>query len=141
MRYFYLAAEKDLNSIYNNGITADNKGEIKIIVLKDDFLMDKTIFDMYAYEVLGLDIYCLFQILESGIRSEILDSNINHLFSDSFKVIKQETIEEKYIAPYESDVNYEGMGLVEGVLPVENPTKFTPSFKQKILEYLKALGG
>jgi hypothetical protein len=33
------------------------------------------------------------------------------------------------------------MGLVAGVFPVENQWKFTPSYKQKILEYFKALGG
>ncbi len=139
MRYFHLAPEKDLTSIYNNGITADNKGEIKIIALREDFLMDKFIFDIYAYEVLGLDIYCLFQILSDGINSEILDSQINHLFSDYFKILKQNTIKKRYITPYQSDIKYEGMGLVEGVFPVESQEKFTPDNKQKILEYLKAL--
>ena len=139
MRYFHLAPEKDLSSIYNDGITADNKGEIKIITLREDFLADKFIFDIYAYEILGLDIYCLFQISSDGINSEILDGRIDHLFSDYFKILKQDTIEKRYITPYQSDIKYEGMGLMEGVFPVESQEKFTPDYKQKILEYLKAL--
>ena len=47
---------------------------------------------------------------------------------------------EEYNPLYESDIKYEGMGLVKGILPVENPTKFTHDLKQKIPEYLKALG-
>lgn len=139
MRYFYLAPEEALNSIYSDGIKADENGEIRIITLKDDFLMDKFIFDVYAYEILELDIYCLFQILDEGIRGELSDGDINHIFSDTFKILKQETIEKKYIAPYGSEAKYEGMGLEEGVLPVENKDKFTAEYKQKILEYLNAL--
>lgn len=140
MRYFYLASEDQLSSIYTNGIKADKNGEIKIIALQEDFLMDKYIFDVYAYEVLGLDIYCLFHILPLGFKGKILDSHINHVFASVFKILKQEAIERKYIAPYQSLTNYEGMGLVEGVFPVENKDKFTPQYKQKILEYLIALG-
>ncbi len=139
MRYFYLAPDEALNSIYTNGIKADEKGEIRIIALKDDFLMDKFVFDVYAYEILNLDVYCLFQILDDGIRGELSDGDINHIFSDTFKILKQETIEKRYIAPHGSESKYEGMGLEEGVFPVENKEKFTPEFKQKILEYLNAL--
>lgn len=139
MRYFYLAPEEALNSIYTNGIKADDKGEIRIITLKDDFLMDKFIFDVYAYEVLNLEVYCLFQVLIIGIRGDLLDGDIDHTFSDAFKILKQETIEKKYIAPYRSESKYEGMGLEEGVFPVESKEKFTPAFKQKILEYMNAL--
>jgi hypothetical protein len=139
MRYFYLAPEEALNSIYSEGIKADEKGEIRIISLKDDFLMDKFIFDVYAYEVLNLDVYCLFQVLDIGIGGELSDSDIDHIFSDTFKILKQETIEKKYIAPYSSEAKYEGMGLEEGVLPVENKDKFTAEYKQKIQEYLHAL--
>jgi len=140
MRYFYLASEDQLSSIYTNGIKADKHGEIEIIALQEDFLMDKYIFDVYAYEVLGLDIYCLFHILPLGFQGEILDSKIDHIFAGSFKILKQETIERKYIAAYQSLTSYEGMGLVEGVYPVENKDKFTPEYQQKILEYLNALG-
>ncbi|HLP60678.1 MAG TPA: hypothetical protein VK186_17680 [Candidatus Deferrimicrobium sp.] len=140
MRYFYVASEDRLSSIYTSGIKADKDKEIKIIALQEDFLMDKYIFDVYAYEVLGLDVYCLFHILPLGFQGEILDSNINHIFARVFKKLIQETIERKYIAPYRSLINYEGMGLVEGVFPVENKDKFTPAYKQKILEYLIALG-
>jgi hypothetical protein len=139
VRYFYLAPDEELSSIFSSGITANDKGEINIILLKDDFLMDKFIFDVYAYDVLGLDIYCLFQVLYSGINGEITDSDIDHMFSRSFKILKQEKIERLFIAPYKSDTGYEGMGLEEGVFPVENKDKFTPQYKQKILEYLLAL--
>ncbi|MCP4215164.1 MAG: hypothetical protein GY765_10925 [bacterium] len=139
MRYFYSALEKDLSSIYHNGIKADQNGDIKIIILKEGFLMDKFLFDVYADEVLNVDIYCLFIISEKGIRSELIDRPIDHIFSGAFKILKQDHIETEYLSPYISDVNYEGMGLEPGVLPVENRDKFTPDFKQKILEYLKAL--
>jgi hypothetical protein len=140
MRYFYLASEDQLSSIYTNGIKADEHGEIPIIALNEDFLMDKYIFDVYAYEILRLDIYCLFHILPLGFQGEILDTNIDHIFAGAFKILKQESIERKYIAPYQSLTSYEGMGLVEGVFPVENKDKFTPEYQQKILEYLNALG-
>jgi hypothetical protein len=140
MRYFYLAPEDQLSSIYTTGIKADQHGEIRIITLREDFLMDKYIFDVYAYDVLGLDIYCLFHILPEGCEGEIVDSNINHIFASVFKILKQESIERKYIAPYQSLTSYEGMGLVEGVFPVENKEKFTLLYQQKILEYLKAIG-
>lgn len=139
VRYFYLAPEEELSSIFSDGITADENGEIKIILLKDDFLMDKFIFDLYAYEVLDMEIYCLFQVLYSGIAGEIMDSDIDHMFAKSFKILKQEKIDRQFIAPYKSETGYEGMGLEEGVFPVENKDKFTPQYKQKILEYLKAL--
>ena len=140
MRYFYLAPEDELSTIFTRGIKAEKNGEIKIIVLKDDFLMDKFIFDVYAYEVLKLESYCLFQILFSGIGGELSDSTGEHTFSDCFKMLKQETIERQFIAPYKSEISYEGMGYEEGVFPVENKEKFTPDYKQKILEYLTALG-
>lgn len=139
MRYFYLAPEEALNSIYSDGIKADENGEIRIITLKDDFLMDKFVFDVYAYEVLNLDVYCLFQVLDIGIRGKISGGGIDHIFSDTFKILEQDTIEKKYIAPYSSEAKYEGMGLEVGVFPVENKEKFTPEYKQKILEYLNAL--
>lgn len=139
MRYFYLAPEDELSTIFTGGIKADKNGEIKVIVLKDDFLMDKFIFDSYAYEVLGFEAYCLFQVLFSGINGELSDSDVEHPFTSCFKVLKQETIERQFIAPYKSDTSYEGMGYEEGVFPVENKDKFTPEFKQKIREYLTAL--
>ncbi|MCU0288907.1 MAG: hypothetical protein MUF15_21245 [Acidobacteria bacterium] len=140
MRYFYLAPEDQLSSIYTTGIKADKDKEIKIIALQEDFLMDKYIFDIYAYEILGIDVYCLFHVLNLGFQSEILDGNIKHIFAPVFKRLKQDKIERKFIAPYKSLTNYEGMGLVEGVFPVENKDKFTDEYKQKILEYLLALG-
>jgi len=139
MRYFYLAPENELSTVFTGGIKADVNGEIKVIVLKDDFLMDKFIFDAYAYEVLGLEAYCLFQVLLSGISGEFSDSDVEHPFSSCFKVLKQETVERQFIAPYNSETSYEGMGYEEGVFPVENKEKFTPEYKQKILEYLSAL--
>lgn len=140
MRYYYLAPEGKSNTTFTNGIEADGKGLIPLILLKDDFLMDKFIFDMYAYEVLELDVYCLFQVLETGIENQLTDSSINHMFAGSFKLLEQDRIDKKHILPYQSAANYEGMGLEPGIIPVENKEKFTPEFKRKILEYLTALG-
>lgn len=139
MRYFYLAPENELNEIFTGGIKAGEGGVIKLIALKDDFLMDKFIFDVYAYEVLGLEEYCLFQVLYSGISGEISGSGTAHLFSDCFKVLSQESIDRQFIAPYKSETSYGGMGFEEGVFPVETKEKFTPNYKQKIREYLDAL--
>ena len=139
MRYFYLAPENELSEIFTGGITADENGLIKLILLKDDFLMDKFIFDVYAHEVLGLDEYCLFQVLYSGITGDISDSESTHLFSDCFKFLNQESVDRQFIAPYKSETSYGGMGFEEGVFPVENKEKFTPDYKQKIREYLDAL--
>ncbi len=139
MRYFYLAPENELSTIFTRGINADEKGEIKIIVLKEGFLMDKFIFDVYAHEVLGLETYCLFQVLYNGIGGILSDSDEEHIFSDCFKKLRQDVIDIEFIAPYRSKTSYEGMGYEEGVFPVESKEKFTPDYKQKIRDYLSAL--
>lgn len=141
MRYFYLASEGELNGIFHHGVEAKEKSEITIIALRDDFLMDKFVFDVFAHDILGLDVYCLFQISSSGICGEIIDSEINHIFSDSFKILKQDSISRQHMEPYKSSVDYTGMGLMAGDFPVENKDKFTPGYKKKVLEYLKALDG
>ncbi|MCP5048282.1 MAG: hypothetical protein GY940_14015, partial [bacterium] len=46
-------------------------------------------------------------------------------------------IERKFLTPFIADQSYEGMGLIEGVLPVENRDKFTDEYKKKVLEYIK----
>ena len=137
MKFYHIAPESQLNAIYNKGILADDKGEIPIIVLKDDFLLRKFIFDIYAHEVLGLEVYCLFEIKEQCVEGPLYDANINSIFAGSFKVSKQARIERACIEPYKSGESYEGMGLIEGMFPVENKDKFTDEYKRKVLEYLK----
>jgi len=137
MKFYHIAPEDQLSSIYNQGILADSKGEITIIVLKEDFLLKKFIFDVYAHEELGLEVYCLFEIKEQGIEGPLYSVEINSIFSDSFKISKQEKIEREFIVPFKSDENYEGMGLIDGMYPVENKDKFTDEYKRKVLEYLK----
>jgi len=58
MKFYHVAPEKEAVDIINKGIYPNDKGEITIIVLKDNFLMNKYIFDVYAWEVLKVDIYC-----------------------------------------------------------------------------------
>ena len=137
MKFYHIAPEARLNTIYNSGIRADDKGEIPIIVLKDDFLLKKFLFDVYAHEVMGLDVYCLFEINQQGVDGPLFEANINSIFSDSFKISKQPHILRKHIKPYKSEESYEGMGLIEGMFPVENKDKFTDQYKRKVLEYLK----
>ncbi len=140
MKYYYAAPETEANNIYNKGITANTRAEIPIIALKDDFLLKKFIFDLYAHEVLGVDIYCLFEIQAEGVNGPLFDTSIKNIFSETFKVVKQPRIDRQYIIPFETEENYEGMGLIEGVFPVENKDKFTDEYKRKVLEYLKELG-
>ncbi|UCH95576.1 MAG: hypothetical protein JSV88_01680 [Candidatus Aminicenantes bacterium] len=137
MKFYHAAPEANIEKIFASGIRANQKGEIPIIVLKDDFLLKKFIFDVYAHEVLGLDVYCLFEIKEEGIRGPLFEANINSIFSDSFKISKQPQIERKHLMPFKTDESYEGMGLIDGVFPVENKDKFTDQYKRKVLEYLK----
>ena len=134
MIFYHAAPEKELNKIYNDGIHANDRGEIPLIVLKDEFMLKKFLFDLYAHEILGVDVYCLFEIKPQGIEGPL--SNIDNIFADSFKVSHQPHIPRKFIKPYQSDESYQGMGLIEGMFPVENKDKFTEEYKQKVLEYL-----
>lgn len=137
MKYFYIAPEKQQNDIFQKGIHANESGNITLVVLKDDFLMKKFVFDMYAYEELKLDVYCLFEIAEEGVEGPLFDSQINSLFSDSYKNSKQIHIQPQYLSNYKTDENYQGMGLEKGVFPVEYKDKFTDTYKRKVLEYLE----
>lgn len=141
MKFYHVAPEAQVEKIYGSGIQANEKGEIPIIVLKDDFLLKKFIFDLYAHEVLGVDVYCLFEITPEGVEGSLFESNIDSIFSDSFKISKQPHIERKHLMPFKTDESYEGMGLIEGVFPVENKDNFTKKYKRKVLEYLKELEG
>lgn len=139
MRYFYMAPESELRTLYSKGIFAAPNGEIPIIVLPNDFIMDKLLFDLIAWEVKKIDVYCLFQVLQEGMHGEITDGPPGHPFAGTMKILKQKFVQSDFLAPFATDVSYEGMGLEVGVFPVENKEKFTPEFKQKILEYLEAL--
>lgn len=137
MKFYHVAPEAQVEKIFRSGILANEKGEIPVIALKDDFLLKKFIFDLYAHEVLKVDIYCIFEITPEGFAGPLLQSNIKSIFSDSFKNAAQPHIERKALIPFKTDDSYEGMGLIEGVYPVENKDKFTEEYKQKVLEYLK----
>ena len=137
MKYYHVAPEKELSTIFSKGIQANSKGEIVIIFLKDEFVMKKFVFDVYAHEELQMDTYCAFEISEVGIEGPLFDSGINSIFSDSFRVSKQPKIESKYLKLFKSGENYEGMGLIDGVFPVEHKDKFTDIYKRKVLYYLK----
>jgi hypothetical protein len=86
---------------------------------------------------LKVDIYCIFEITPEGFSGPLVQSNIDSIFSDSFKIVKQPQIQRPDLIPFKTDDSYEGMGLIEGVYPVENKDKFTEEYKQKVLEYLK----
>jgi hypothetical protein len=137
MKFYHVAPEGQVEKIYRSGIEANEKGEIPVIALKDDFLLKKFIFDLYAHEVLKVDIYCIFEIIPGGFTGPLLQSNIDSIFSDLFKIAKQPQIQRPDLIPFKSDDSYEGMGLIEGVYPVENKDKFTKEYKQKVLEYLR----
>jgi hypothetical protein len=136
MKFYHVAPEAQVEKIYGSGIQANKKGEIPIIALKDDFLLKKFIFDVYAHEVLRVDIYCLIEITGEGFEGPLFEANINNIFSDSLKISKQPHIESRYLKPFKTDESYAGMGLIEGVFPVENKDKFTEKYKRKVLEYL-----
>lgn len=139
MRYYYLAPENQLRTIYSRGVSASADGYIRIIVLEDSFLMDKYLFDVIAWEIMNLDVYCLFQISEQGIEGRLEPEVSSHLFAPVLFKLIQGCIDSKFVSPYPSNTSYEGMGLETGVFPIENKDKFTDEFKQKILDYLKAL--
>ncbi len=139
MRYFYLAPETELKTIFTNGIKPNEKGEINVIVLRDDFVIDKFMFDLLAHEIHGLNVYCLFTVLLSGIDCEVEPTSIRHIFSGCMKVLRQKSVDPKYLAPYKYDANFESMGYEAGVFPVENKDKFTSDYKKKIFEYISAL--
>ncbi len=141
MKFYHVAPEEEVSNIFNRGIYPDDKGEILLVVLKENFLMSKFIFDAYAYEVLGVDLYCAFEVQPGGLESPLIDSSVDHVFSGSYKAVKQKYIERKYLKPFKSGESYEGMGLINGVFPIENKDKFTPEYKQRVLDYLKEVPG
>jgi hypothetical protein len=137
MKYYHVAEESAVQNIYSKGITPDTANKIILIVLSDSFIMKKFLFDVYAHEVLKTDTYCAFEIDSAGVTGPLSETEINSIFADSFKSCKIPFIERKYVKPFKSEESYEGMGLMEGVFPVENKDKFTDSYKRKVLEYLK----
>jgi hypothetical protein len=137
MKYYHIAPEKELSNIFSKGLSANEKGDIIIIALQDDFMLKKFVFDVYAHEVLGVDTYCAFEILARAIEGPLFDTGINSIFSDSFRASKQQKIDRKQLKLYEAGESYEGMGLFEGVFPVEHKDKFTDVYKRKVLEYLQ----
>jgi hypothetical protein len=139
MKFFYVAPDTEVDAIYSSGVSARGRPEIPIIALSETFLMTKYIFDVYAHEVLNVDIYCAFEVLEEGLETAPVDSPVNHFFKDVFKMINQQHIERKFLKPFKSDQTYEGMGLIDGVFPVENRDKFTNHYKKKVLEYIKGV--
>jgi len=137
MKFYHIAKESDLSNIFSKGIYPNEKGEIFLIVLNDDFIMKKFIFDVYAHEYLDVNEYCAFEVSESGVEGPLFDTGINSIFSDSFRASKQQKIERKHLKLFKTEENYEGMGLIEGVFPVEHKDKFTDEYKRKVFEYLK----
>ncbi|NIM16068.1 MAG: hypothetical protein GTO45_29045 [Candidatus Aminicenantes bacterium] len=140
MKYYHVAGESEVDKIYNNGIYANDRNEIILVVLKDDFLLKKFVLDMYAYEELGVDTYCAFEISPAGVEGPLFETNIKSMFSGSYKASKQPHIESQYIKPFKGEESYEGMGLIDGVFPVENKDKFTDEYKHQVLEYLQEVG-
>jgi hypothetical protein len=140
MKYYHVAPDSEANAIFSGGIEARDGREIPIIALHESFLMSKFIFDVYAHEILDVDVYCAFEVDRDSLESALFDSSISHVFSSIFKVVYQQKIPRKYLKPFQTDQSFEGMGLIEGVLPVENRDKFTKEYKQKIQEYIEELG-
>lgn len=134
MKYYYVVAEQSGNRTAEEGIQCDERGVITLITLKDTFLMDKFVLDVYAWEILGVEVYSLFEISLKGIGGEILDSDIDNLFSEFFKVLSQPFISPGFLKRITTD-RYEGMGLDVGLHIVENKEKFDDEYKKKILGY------
>lgn len=134
MKYYYIAKAEEGNRIAETGIKAGEKGIINIIVLKDTFLMDKFVLDVYAYEVMGLEEYNYFEIMAKGISGQIIDSEIDNLFTEFFKLLVQPFIAAVDLKRITTD-RYEGMGLDIGIHLVENKEKFDDDYKKKILGY------
>ncbi len=139
MKYYYVASEKEGKKIKEKGIVADDRGAISIIALKDSFLMDKFVIDVYAYEVLGVEEFYYFEIAQDGISGHIIDSDIDNSFSVFFKLLLQPFIHSSKIKFITTD-RYDGMGLDVGVHLVENKDKFDDEYKQKILGYDQGIG-
>jgi len=137
MKFYHVSEESEVQNIYSKGIPANADNEIVLMVLSDSFLMKKFLFDVYAHEVLKADTYCAFEIDPAGVTGPLSETGINSIFADYFKICKMPLIERRYVKPFKSEESYEGMGLMEGVFPVENKDKFTDSYKRKVLDYLK----
>jgi hypothetical protein len=134
MKYYYVAPVNESNRVAEEGIRADGKGVIRIIVLKDSFIMDKFVLDVYANEIMGLEEYSYFEILFNGISGQLIDSISDNLFAEFFQILIQPLIKPEFLKRPTTD-RYEGMGLDVGIHLVENKEKFDDDYKKKILSY------
>ena len=138
MKYFYAAPVHEGNTISEEGIKSDDRGVIELIALKEGFLMQKFVFDVYSSEVIGSDEYSLFEISPEGIVGQITKTDKENFLADFFIVVMQPFIETVHLKRLTTD-RYEGMGLDIGIHLVENKEKFTDDYKQKILGSYQAL--
>ncbi|MCP5051209.1 MAG: hypothetical protein GY940_28850, partial [bacterium] len=76
MKYFYVAPDTEVDAIYSNGVSSHGKREITVIALGETFLMTKYLFDVYAHDVLGVDIYCAFEISKDGLQTALFDNAV-----------------------------------------------------------------
>ena len=138
MRFFYCAHSEKVGKITQDGIMADENGTIPVIIVDKMFLMHQFVIDSYAYEILGIEEYCYFEISPKGISGEISDTSISDVFAPFYKSLKQRSIQKQFLTPQMTD-RYESMGLGIGIFLVENKDKFNETYKKKILEYAEEL--
>ena len=138
MKIFYCAHAEKVGKIAQDGIMADEDGTIPVIVVDKMFLMSKFVVDSYAFEILGIEEYCYFEISPKGISGKIIDTSISDMFSPFYKLLKQHSIQKQFLTPQMTD-RYESMGLGTGIFLVENKDKFNETYKKKILEYAEEL--
>ena len=136
LRFFYCAESKQFNGISKKGIRANMNGQIPIVLIDERFLMYQFVINSYAYEILGLEEYCYFEIAPKGVRGEIIEMNSTDILSPFYKLLKQDTIEPEFLSPQLTD-RYKSMGFDIGAFLVENKENFTDTYKKKILDYAK----
>jgi len=125
-----------VNEISQNGIVANKQGFIPLIMLDERFLMYQFVVDSYAFEILGFNEYCFFEIDQKGVKGKISKMDTNDIFAPFYKIVKQEFIGKEYLTPQITD-RYESMGFDIGVFLVENKHNFNEKYKKKVLEYAK----
>ena len=97
-KYYYISNIKNVESIQENGITADADGNIQILTIDKGKIRD--ILNIAAYissNQLFLDEYGLFEIIENGITGEFIDPNVTGKTAQYQNMLKQQSIGKEYI--------------------------------------------
>ena len=97
-KYYYISKVSDVPDIHENGIEADEDGDIFLFAIDKGKI--RNILNIAGYittNQLFLDEYALFEIFESGITGEMIYYKISGRTEQYQKILKQKNISKEHI--------------------------------------------